>query len=196
MASLISSFIQSLYPLRKKLNTLLGSGSEYSPAGKTDSSVSIYYFQIRGLDGGLIDLRNYKGKKMLLVNTASECGFTPQYAGLQQLHQQYGNKVAVIGFPSNNFGAQEPGTAPEILSFCTKNYGVTFPLAEKSDVTGPAQNEVFRWLTKKEYNGWNDKAPNWNFCKYLVDEQGKLINFYSSKVDPLDEKIITAIKTA
>jgi len=155
---------------------------------------SIHQFSIPGIDGKEINLADYKGKKILLVNTASECGFTPQYAPLQSLHEKYGEKLAVIGFPSNNFGAQEPGNENEIMDFCKRNYGVTFPLSKKIDVTGEHQHPIFRWLTKKELNGWNDRDPNWNFCKYLINENGNLIHFFSHKLDPMDKQIISAIE--
>ena len=192
MSGIISSIAQYLYPLRKRLNKLFNAGSSTQVPSHANTS-SIHKFRIDGIDGKEIDLAAFKGKKILLVNTASECGFTPQYATLQQLHEKYGSKVAVIGFPSNNFGAQEPGTENEIMNFCERNYGVTFPLSKKIEVTGEHQHPLFRWLTKKELNGWNDKDPNWNFCKYLVDENGKLIQFFSHKMDPMDDKIISAI---
>jgi len=193
MAGIISSIAQFLYPLRKRLNKLFNTSTvENKPANA--NSYSIHEFRIKGIDGKEINLSDYKGKKILLVNTASECGYTPQYATLQQLHEKYGNKLAVIGFPSNNFGAQEPGSETEIMTFCERNYGVTFPLSKKIDVIGEHQHPLFRWLTKKELNGWNDRDPNWNFCKYLIDENGKLVQFFSYKLDPMDEKIISAIQ--
>jgi glutathione peroxidase len=155
---------------------------------------SIHQFRIAGIDGKEIDLASFKGKKILLVNTASECGYTPQYAPLQMLHEKYGDRLAVIGIPSNNFGAQEPGSENQILDFCERNYGVTFPLSKKVDVTGEHQHPVFRWLTKKELNGWNDRDPNWNFCKYLLDEEGRLIRFFSHKMDPMDGQILSEIE--
>jgi glutathione peroxidase len=196
MSGIIASVAQFIYPLRKQLHRLFnagavltGSTSEMTPAK------SIYDYRIEGIDGKEIDFSAYKGKKILLVNTASECGFTPQYAPLQKLHELYGERLAVVGFPSNNFGAQEPGDEDEIMNFCKTNYGVTFPLSKKVDVTGPDKNEIFQWLTGKELNGWNDREPNWNFCKYLVDESGRLTNFFSHKMDPMDPKILSAIST-
>ena len=191
---LISQIAQSIYPLRKKLISIFRT----APVGSADDhhvapAKTIFDYHIEGIDGKDIDFKKFRGKKLLLVNTASECGFTPQYAPLQKLHEQYGDRLSVIGFPSNNFGAQEPGSEEEIMSFCERNYGVTFPLSKKIDVTGPGKHEVFQWLTKKDLNGWNDSDPNWNFCKYLVDENGRLIHFFSHKMDPLDEKIISKI---
>lgn len=193
MAGIISSIAQFIYPVRKRLIKLFNPGTTANKPSDAGTN-SIHKFRIEGIEGKEINLEDYKGKKILLVNTASECGFTPQYATLQQLHEKYGSKLGVIGFPSNNFGAQEPGTENEIMTFCERNYGVTFPLSKKIDVTGEHQHPLFRWLTKKELNGWNDRDPNWNFCKYLIDENGRLIQFFSHKLDPMDEKIISAIE--
>lgn len=193
MPGILTRIKHLIYPLRKKLNETLDAGTtEHQPKGAATNS--IHKFRIPGIDGKEINLADFKGKKILLVNTASECGFTPQYATLQQLHEKYAGSLAVIGFPSNNFGAQEPGTENEIMNFCERNYGVTFPLSKKIDVIGEHQHPLFSWLTKKELNGWNDRDPNWNFCKYLVDENGNLVQFFSHKLDPMDEKIISAIE--
>ena len=193
MSGIISSIAQYLYPLRKRLIKLFNTGTTTNKPHNA-ATHSIHNFRIASIDGKEINLGDFKGKKILLVNTASECGFTPQYATLQQLHEKYANRLAVIGFPSNNFGAQEPGTESDIMNFCERNYGVTFPLSKKIDVIGEHQHPLFSWLTKKELNGWNDRDPNWNFCKYLVDENGRLIQFFSHKLDPMDEKIISAIE--
>ena len=194
---LISSIAQYLYPVRKHLIKLVSAG-KVRPGQKEKHTLkgTIHDFSITGIDGNEIDFSRFKGKKILLVNTASECGYTPQYASLQKLHETFNSDLTVIGFPSNNFGAQEPGTEEEILHFCKYNYDVTFPLSKKIDVTGPNQHGIFRWLTTKELNGWNDRDPNWNFCKYLLDENGKLINFFSHKMDPMDEKIVSKIRPA
>ena len=154
---------------------------------------SFYDIKMKNIEGIEISFSKYKGKKLLLVNTASECGFTPQYDGLKKLHETYGSKLTVLGFPANNFGAQEPGSNEEIGAFCKKNFGVTFQLFEKSDVIGEHQNELYQWLTNKEQNGWNEQAPNWNFCKYLIDENGKLLKFYSSSVDPMSDEIVQGL---
>ena len=154
------------------------------------AKTSIYEFHFTSLDGKQIDFHQYKGKKLLLVNTASKCGYTPQYEELQKLSETHSNKVTVIGFPANNFGAQEPGSDQEIGAFCQKNFGVTFQLFSKSSVLPPHQNPVYEWLTQPAQNGWNSEAPNWNFCKYLIDENGQLLQFYSSAVSPLSEDIL------
>jgi glutathione peroxidase len=151
---------------------------------------SVYDFKVSGLDGKAIDLSSYKGKKILIVNTASKCGYTPQYADLEALYTKYKDKLAVIGFPANNFGQQEPGTSAEITEFCTKNYGVTFPMAEKSDVIGDNINPLFKYLTDEAHKlGVADPVIKWNFTKFLVDENGKLIAVFPSKVKPTDEQI-------
>ncbi|MDF2438189.1 MAG: glutathione peroxidase [Bacteroidota bacterium] len=164
------------------------------PSGvNTMKGNSIYNIKVNGIDGNEIDLSLFKGKKLLIVNTASECGYTPQFTELQYLHETHGNKITVLGFPSNNFGGQEPGANSEIGAFCQKNYGVTFQLFEKSDVVGKNQNPVYHWLTHKEQNGWNDEKPNWNFCKYLVNEKGELTKFYTSAVSPLSEELLAQL---
>lgn len=154
---------------------------------------SIYDIKVNTIEGRETTLAAYKGKKMLIVNVASKCGYTPQYADLEELYKKYSDKVVVLGFPANNFGSQEPGSNEEIKEFCTKNYGVTFPMFEKISVKGSNMHELYKWLTSKEQNGWNDKAPNWNFCKYLISEDGKLLKFYSSAVNPMDEEVVNEL---
>ena len=153
-------------------------------------AASVHDFKVPGLDGKSIDLAKYKGKKILIVNTASKCGFTPQYADLEKLYEQYKDKLVVIGFPANNFGQQEPGTSQEITEFCTKNYGVTFPMAEKVDVVGDNIAPLFKYLTDEAHKlGVADPVIKWNFTKFLVDENGKLVAVFPSKVKPMDEQI-------
>ena len=160
-----------------------------------ESNESFYNHSLTPLHGGeAIDFSIYKGKKILLVNTASECGFTPQYKTLQELHEKYGDKITILGFPSNNFGKQEPGTNKQIESFCKKNYGVTFQMFEKISVNGEDMHPIYQWLSQKNKNGWNDEAPNWNFCKYLINEQGELEKFYGSSIDPMSDEILEAIE--
>ncbi|HEV7230580.1 MAG TPA: glutathione peroxidase [Bacteroidia bacterium] len=158
------------------------------------ASESIYNFKMKSLEGNLIDFAQYRGKKILIVNTASKCGYTPQYSDLEKLHEQYGNKVVLLGFPANNFLHQEPGNGQEIAEFCTKNYGVTFQMFEKVSVKGSDQCDLYRWLSDKKKNGWNDQAPTWNFCKYLISESGELLKFYPSAVKPLDPELLEDIK--
>ncbi|HET8860289.1 MAG TPA: glutathione peroxidase [Marivirga sp.] len=141
--------------------------------------MSIYDFEIQSLDGEIINFSDFKGKNILIVNTASKCGYTPQYADLQELHESFGDKVTVLGFPANNFGGQEPGSDQQIAQFCEKNYGVTFPMFSKMEVVGKNQHPLFKFLKEK-----TGKEPTWNFCKYLVSEDGKEISFYPSSVNP------------
>jgi glutathione peroxidase len=155
---------------------------------------SIYEIKVKTIDGTETTLSSFKGKKMLIVNVASECGYTPQYADLQKLHEQYGDKVAVLGFPTNDFGAQEPGNEETIKSFCQKNYGVTFPMFSKIQVKGNDMHPLYQWLTDPEKNGWNNRQPAWNFNKYLVDENGNLTDYFPSKVKPMDELILSKLR--
>ncbi len=148
-------------------------------------------FQINTLTGQPFDFASLKGKRLLLVNTASECGFTPQYKQLQELHETYGGKgFEIVGFPANNFGGQEPGSNAEIASFCEKNYGVTFAMTEKISVKGQDIHPIYKWLTDKDLNGVKDMGVQWNFQKYLIDEEGHLVDAYLSNKSPLSEDII------
>lgn len=157
------------------------------------TAASFYDFKMKSIDGMEIDFSQFKGKKVLIVNTASECGYTPQYAELQELHEKYGDKVTVVGFPANNFGGQEPGNNSEIKTFCSKNYGVNFLMMEKVSVKGENASPLYTWLSNKDQNGWNSDAPSWNFCKYLISEDGKLLKFYSSAVKPMSKEITSAL---
>lgn len=162
---------------------------------KIAPTTSLYNLQFTANNGTVIGLDQFKGKKILLVNTASDCGYTGQYSELETLHQQYKNKLVVIGFPANDFKNQETKDDDAIASFCKLNFGVSFLLAKKSSVVkGIEQNTVFKWLSDSSQNGWCDKQPDWNFSKYLVDENGVLIGFFSKDVSPLDDKIITALQ--
>jgi glutathione peroxidase len=151
---------------------------------------SIYDFKVQGLEGKEIDFAQFKGKKILIVNTASKCGYTPQYEELQQLHEKYKGKLVIVGFPANNFGGQEPGSNSEIGEFCKRNYGVSFLMAEKVSVTGEDTHPLFKYLTAEAKKlGVQDPVVKWNFTKFLVDEKGKLIKVFPSKVKPLSEEI-------
>ncbi len=156
-------------------------------------SQSFYSFKLKGLDGQEIDFAKYKGKKVLLVNVSSKCGYTSQYKDLQALHDKHGDKLVILGFPANNFGAQEPGSNGEIATFCQKNYGVSFQMFEKISVKGSDQHPLYKWLSSKSLNGWNDEAPRWNFHKYLVNEKGELLKVYGSAVSPMGQEILSAI---
>jgi glutathione peroxidase len=148
---------------------------------------SIYEFKMNSLDGKIIDFSQYKGKTLLIVNTASECGYTPQYADLQKLHETFGDKVVILGFPANNFGGQEPGTNTEIATFCKKNYGVTFQMFEKISVKGNDQHALYAWLKEK-----TGQEPGWNFSKYLVKPDGT-VKFFKSGVKPMDKEITSEL---
>jgi len=153
-------------------------------------SKSIYDYKVDALEEGkTINFADFKGKKILIVNTASECGYTPQYADLEKISKDYAEKLVVVGFPANNFGGQEPGSNVEIGAFCQKNYGVTFPLASKVSVKGDDTTPIFKYLSDKNLNGVKDTDIQWNFTKFLVDENGKLIESFPSKVKPTDEAI-------
>ncbi len=151
------------------------------------SASSVFDFKMTSLEGKTIDLSHYKGKTLLIVNTASECGYTPQYADLQKLHEKLGDKVTILGFPANNFGGQEPGSNAEIASFCKKNYGVTFQMFEKISVKGKDQHPLYAYLKEK-----TGQEPSWNFCKYLVKPDGT-IKFFKSSVKPMDKEITSEL---
>ena len=197
--------IKILIPTHYWLITLIGfsivillSGFSYKRIAKnnnsTVSSSNFYDLKAVTIDGQEISFEKFKGKKVLIVNVASKCGYTYQYEGLQKLHELYGNKVAVLGFPANDFLFQERGSNEEIAEFCESNYGVTFQMFEKITTKGKKQRPVYHWLSNKELNGWNDQKPSWNFCKYIIDEDGKLVGFFDSKVKPLSEEIVSLIK--
>ena len=150
---------------------------------------SIYDFKVVALNGDTIDFAGFKGKKILIVNTASKCGFTPQYEGLEQLYQKYKDRLVVIGFPCNNFLSQEPGSNEKIKAFCTKNYGVSFPMAAKISVKGKNIAPIYKWLCNKSENGVMDAKISWNFNKFLLDENGKIIAWFPSKVTPMSVEI-------
>ena len=164
-------------------------------AGGVFAQKSFYDFKVKDIEGNDFDLSTLKGKKVLVVNTASKCGNTPQYEQLQKLYEEYGNKgFTIIGFPANNFGKQEPGTNAEIEEFCTKNYGVTFPMMSKISVKGDDMDPLYKWLTSKSLNGVLDSEVGWNFQKYLIDENGKLVKMVAPKVKPEDDQILSWIK--
>ena len=159
----------------------------------TDSTKNIYQFKVAALDGGTIDFASFKGKKILVVNTASECGYTPQYKDLEALYQRYKEKLVIVGFPANNFGGQEPGSNEEIKSFCQKNYGVSFPMAAKVSVKGDDMSPIYQWLTNKNQNHVMDAEVKWNFNKFLIDEQGRLLTKFDSRVTPLSDEITSML---
>ncbi len=151
------------------------------------TTANFYDFKIESLEGKQIDFSQYKGKTLLIVNTASKCGYTPQYEELQKMHELYGNKITILGFPANNFGGQEPGTNLQIAEFCKANYGVTFQMFEKISVKGGDQHPLYAWLKEK-----TGEEPSWNFCKYLVKPDGT-VQFFKSSVKPMDKQILDNI---
>ena len=154
---------------------------------------SFYDFTVNDLSGKPTSLKDFQGKTVILINVASKCGFTPQYADWQKFHEEHGDKVAVLGFPANDFMSQEPGSSEEIAEFCQKNYGVTFRMFEKVNVTGKDKAPLYDWLSKKELNGWNNQEPTWNFCKYLINKEGKLTHFFESKITPNNPEFLKAV---
>lgn len=185
--------LKAVYPAFIWWTNLTGNKTK-ELSGNKAPNVSIY--ELKGVlgNGDTLDFAGLKGKKILLVNTASDCGYTNQYSDLQKLADLYKDKLVVIGFPANDFKQQEKGSDQAIAAFCKANYGITFPLMQKSIVIKlPQQNPVFQWLTDVSKNGWNDKAPSWNFSKYLVDEKGTLINYFDPSVSPLSNSVKNAI---
>jgi len=165
---------------------LFGLGNVSHP---TPQQKSIYDFKVAAIDGSTINFADFKGKHILIVNTASKCGYTPQYKDLEALYRQYKGKLVVIGFPANNFGGQEPGSNEEIKVFCSEKYDVSFPMAAKVSVKGDDIHPLFRWLTSKSENGVLDAEIRWNFGKFLLDDKGKLVEYFPSRVNPLSAEI-------
>jgi len=166
----------------------------FSMRGFSQTS-GFYDFKVKTLEGGDFDFASLKGKKVMIVNTASKCGFTPQYKDLEEVYVKYHDNLVIIGFPANNFASQEPGTAVEIRKFCTENYGVTFPLMGKISVKGNDMAPIYKWLTSKKENGVMDSEVKWNFQKYLIDENGKLVDVVYSKDKPTSDKVIAWISS-
>ncbi len=165
-----------------------------APPPPDDLPKTIYEYKVESLDGGTINFADYRGKKILIVNTASKCGFTPQYAGLEDLYKKHSDKLVIIGFPANNFGKQEPGSNEEIGTFCQKNYGVTFPMAAKVSVKGKDIAPVYQWLTNESANGYKSSTVGWNFQKYLINEKGELVGVFESSVKPDAPELMAAIE--
>lgn len=156
--------------------------------------MNFYDLEVLALDSqNVIRMGDFKGKKLLLVNVASKCGYTYQYKGLQELHDKYGEQVQIIGFPCNQFLFQEPGSGEQIQEFCQVNYGVSFPLSTKINVKGSKQHPVYTWLTSKKFNGKDDYTVSWNFNKFLISEEGELLAHFGSKVEPMSEELLAAI---
>jgi glutathione peroxidase len=157
------------------------------------AGTSIYDYKVEALDGGTIDFAAFKGKKILIVNTASKCGYTRQYQGLEELYNKYKDKLVIVGFPANNFGGQEPGSNTEIKEFCKKNYGVSFTMAAKVSVKGDDTAPIYKWLCSKAENGVLDAEIKWNFNKFLIDENGKMLHYFPSSVEPMSEELTSKL---
>lgn len=175
------------------LTVVAQKNTKTSKMSKADKN-TIYQFKVPSIEGGVIDFSKFKGKKILIVNTASKCGYTPQYEGLEKLYKENKDQLVIVGFPANNFKGQEPGSDEEINEFCKIRYGVTFPLASKVEVIGDKTHPIYKWLTSKEQNGVLDATITWNFNKFLIDEKGKLVEYYPSKVLPNGEEITKYLK--
>jgi glutathione peroxidase len=186
--------LKALYPILAGITKLTGKNHKKLQS-TTMANTSFYDLQITLNNGKPYAFSELKGKKVMLVNTASNCGYTRQYDDLEKLYEDNKDHLIIIGFPANDFGQQEQGSDDEIEEFCRVNYGVTFPLAKKSGVIkNEEQNPVYQWLTDESKNGWNTAAPSWNFCKYIIDENGNLTNFFEASVEPMSEEIADSIK--
>ncbi len=188
------SVLKTLYPAIMWTSKAAGKKQIQTNTQNAVPLVSFYTLSMKDINGNDFKFENLKGKKVLIVNTASDCGFTAQYDALEKLSQQYKDKLVVIGFPANDFKQQETSNNQNIANFCKKNYGVSFPLMEKSSVIkGSHQNEVHKWLSDMTINGWCHQEPSWNFCKYLVNENGVLTHYFPMIVDPLSLEVTSAI---
>jgi len=187
--------LKAIYPLWMSLNKVFGKKLKVL-VNKTHIQPlqSFYSLSAQLNNGTLLSFSSLKGKKLLLVNTASDCGYTNQYTDLQKLYEDYQDRLTVIAFPANDFKEQEKGSDEEIRNFCKINFGVTFPIALKGPVKGNSQQRVFQWLTDKTKNGWNNQLPSWNFSKYLVNEEGVLMNYFDPGISPLSEEVKKAIE--
>jgi len=161
---------------------------------KKEPSVPFYSLRFTNTDGKEVSFEEYKGRKVVLVNVASYCGYTSQYDGLEKLYEERRDKLVILGFPANNFGEQEPGKDEEIAAFCRRDYGVSFPIFKKTSVLNPDQNPVYHWLTDPKLNGWNNQPPGWNFYKYVVDENGRLTYVLGSAIAPDSAEMMEAVR--
>ncbi|HUR67447.1 MAG TPA: glutathione peroxidase [Chitinophagaceae bacterium] len=187
--------LKTIYPLVMLWGKISGKGVTALSNQSKEAPVSFYTLKAKLNNGDTLDFASLQGKKVMLVNTASDCGYTNQYDQLQELSEQYKDKLVVLGFPANDFKEEEKGSDQEIAAFCKINYGVSFPLMSKSTVIrSDQQHPVYQWLTDSSKNGWNKKQPGWNFCKYIVDEKGRLIHYFGSSISPLSKDVVKAIE--
>jgi len=189
------SILKFLYPLITLFSGLFKNGVETNKE-KIEPNSSFYSLSATLNNGQVFSFDSLKGYKVIIVNTASDCGFTAQYSQLEELYQLYKDKLKIIAFPANDFKDQEKGNDEDIAAFCKLNYGVSFLLMQKTKVVGSEQNDVFKWLSNKNINGWCNQQPEWNFCKYLIDENGVLLNYFPSAVSPLSKKVVGQITTS
>ena len=186
---------KAFYPALMWVTKLAGINAASAKNESVAPVVPVYTLKATAINGSVFDFSSLKGSAVMIVNTASDCGYTDQYAELEKLYQQFKGKLVIIAFPANDFKEQEKGTDHDIATFCQKNYGVTFPIMSKSVVIKSAdQNAVFKWLTDAAQNGWNSKAPSWNFSKYLISSNGQLTHYFDPSISPLSKEIITAIE--
>jgi glutathione peroxidase len=184
--------LKAFYPV-----LIWASGKNAKQFGNEHAKANVPFYSLKSTtnSGAEFDFAQLRGKKVLLVNTASDCGYTGQYDDLQKLHEQFQNKLVILGFPANDFKEQEKGSDEDIAQFCKINFGVTFPLMKKSSVKkGADQNPVFKWLSDSTLNGWSNKQPTWNFSKYLINEEGELVHYFDPAVSPLSKEVVSAIE--
>lgn len=195
--SVRQKILKSVYPVFTSLNRMMGAHSlVLANESGVKPPASVYDISVTMNNGQKRNMSEFKGKKLLIVNTASDCGYTGQYDELQQLYEKYKGQIEIIGFPANDFKEQEKGSDNDIMAFCKINYGVSFPLAQKSVVKKSShQHAVYQWLTQKDKNGWNNKSPSWNFSKFLINEEGVLTHYFDPAVSPLSKDIEEALQT-
>jgi len=187
-------FLKAIYPLVTRIGLLMKKGNKIMQSN-TMATISFYDLTTTLNNGDVLDFASLKNKKVMIINTASDCGYTNQYEALQALQEKYKDRLVLLGFPANDFGEQEKGSDESIAQFCKVNFGVTFPLSKKAMVLKKeGQHEVYQWLTDENKNGWNYVAPSWNFCKYIIDEKGNLTHFFESGIDPMGKEVKEAIE--
>ncbi len=186
MTGIIGTTIFSLASMIFSKNTIVSNTT-------SQPNKSFYDLKLTTLDGEILHLEKFRGKKIMIVNVASRCGFTSQYKSLQDLCDKFGDKIEIIGVPCNDFGGQEPGSSSQIKNFCSTKYNITFTMSEKQNIKSNPRSNLYKWLSNPELNGWNKKLPTWNFCKYLINEDGHLTHFFQSSVNPMSEKILSLL---
>ena len=195
MSTIKQKILKRLYPLIRKAARNTRNGAVITNEQNKEPYTQLYDLEVELSGGNTLDMAAYKGKKILLVNSASDCGYTGQYEELQTLHETVGDKVAIIAFPANDFGMQERKDDASIQAFCEVSYGVTFPIAKKGVVRKKTEQQpIYRWLTDKSQNGWNNHAPDWNFGKYLINEEGILTHYFGPSISPVEDDVLRVIR--